>query len=110
MRDKHPYLVYESIPYDEVSALFPVASLPSDAVVRDTAAEELIEATADDEIVAVAPVSMATGYLLAQEPLTVVKLSHASGVKTRAASIKGYEVLVRGRPRKRRNYSLRGFA
>lgn len=112
MRGKHPYLVYESIPYDEVSALFPVSSLPREAVVRDADAEELIEATSAEEIVAVAPVSMATGYLLAQEPLTAVKLSHISGVETLPASIEDYEVLVRvrGRPRKRQNHSLREYA
>jgi hypothetical protein len=91
-------LAYESIPYDEVSALFLLSSLPSDAVVRDADAEKLIEATPAEEIVAVAPVSMATGYLLAQEPPTAVKLSHVSGVETLPGSIEDYEVLVRGHP------------
>lgn len=110
MRDKHPYLVYENIPYDEVSGLFPVSSLPADAVVRDADAKDLIEATPAAEIVAVAPVSMATGYLLAQEPLTAVKLAHVVGVETLPDTITDYEILVRGRPRNRQNHSLREYA
>jgi hypothetical protein len=110
MHSTHSYLVYDSIPYDEAAILFPVSSLPADAVVRNANAEELIEATPDEAIVAVAPVSMATGYALAQEPLTAVKLSQLSGVESLPASIEGYELLVRGRPRKRRNHSLSEYA
>lgn len=110
MRDRHPHCVYESLPYDEVSDLFPVSSLPCGAVVRDLDAQDLLEVTPAEEIVAVAPVSMATGYLLAQEPLTAVHLSHVSGVETLPGSIEDYEVLVLGRPRKRRNHPLREYA
>lgn len=110
MPNKHPYLVYDSIPYDEASALFPVSSLPTNAVVRNANAEELIEATPDEAIIAVAPVSMATGYALAQEPFTAVKLSQVSGTESLPVLIEDYDVLLRGRPRKRRNHSLKEFA
>ena len=110
MRDKHPCLVYDSIPYDEVSALFSGSSLSSDAVVRDANAEELIETTPDEAIIAVAPVSMATGYALAQEPLIAVKLSQLSGTESLPAPIEDYEVVVRGRPRTRHNHSLSEYA
>jgi hypothetical protein len=106
MRDKHPYLVYDSIPYDEAAGLFPVSSLPTDAVVRNANAEELVEATPDEAIIAVAPVSMATGYALVQEPLTAVKLSQLSGTESLPVPVEEYELLVRGRPRRRRNHSL----
>jgi len=110
MRDKHPYLVYDSIPYDEASDLFPVSSLPADAVVRNANAEELIEETPDEAIIAVAPVSMATGYALAQEPLTAVKLSQLSGTGSLPVPMGEYELLVRGRPRTRHNHSLSEYA
>ena len=110
MRDKHPYLVYDSIPYDEASDLFPVSSLPSDAVVRNANAEELIEATPDEAIIAVAPVSMATGYALAQEPLTAVKLSQLSGTGALPVPMGEYDLLVRGRPQTRHNHSLSEYA
>lgn len=110
MHDKHLYLVYDSIPYDEASDLFPVSPLPTDAVVRDANAEDLIEATPDAAIIAVAPVSMATGYALAQEPLTAVKLSQLSGTESLPAPMGEYELLVRGRPRRRRNHSLSEYA
>ncbi|GAA5432825.1 hypothetical protein GJ633_00655 [Halorubrum sp. CBA1125] len=110
MRNKHPYLVYDSIPYDEASDLFPVSSLPTDAVVRNANAEELIEATPDEAIVAVAPVSMATGYALAQEPLTAVKLSQLSGTGALPVPMGEYELLVRGRPQTRHNHSLSEYA
>ncbi|SEH53582.1 hypothetical protein SAMN05192561_10571 [Halopenitus malekzadehii] len=110
MRDKHPYLVYDSIPYDEASDLFPVSSLPTDAVVRNANAEELIEATPDEAIIAVAPVSMATGYALAQEPLTAVKLSQLSGTGALPVPMGEYELLVRGRPQTRHNHSLSEYA
>lgn len=110
MRDKHPYLVYDSIPYDEASDLFPVSSLPADAVVRNANAEELIEATPDEAIIAVAPVSMATGYALAQEPLTAVKLSQLSGTGPLPVPMGEYELLVRGRPQTRHNHSLSEYA
>lgn len=110
MRGKHPYLVYDSIPYDEAADLFPVSALPTDVVVRNVNAEELVEATPDKAIIAVAPVSMATGYALAQEPLTAVKLSQLSGTGSLQVPIEEYELLVRGRPRRRRNYSLAEYA
>lgn len=110
MRDKHPYLVYDSIPYDEASDLFPISSLPTDAVVRNANAEELIETTPDEAIVAIAPVSMATGYALAQEPLTAVKLPQLCGTGSLPVPMGEYELLVRGRPRKRRNHSLAEYA
>lgn len=110
MRSKHPYLVYDSIQYDEVTDLFPVSSLPNDAIFRNVNAEELVETTPDEAIIAVAPVSMATGYVLAQEPLTVVKLSQLSGTESPPVPIGEYELLVRGRPRRRRNHSLSEYA
>jgi len=110
MRDRHPHLVYDSIPYDEASALFPISSHPTDTVVRNATAEELIERTADEAIIAVAPVSMATGYALAQEPLTAVKLPKLSGTESLPVPLEDYEVLVRGRPRRRRNHSLGEYA
>jgi hypothetical protein len=106
MRSKHPYLVYDSIPYDEASELFPVSSLPTDAVVRNANAEELINTTPDEAVIAVAPVSMATGHALAQKPLTAVKLSQLSGTESLPMLVGEYELLVRGCPRKRRNHSL----
>jgi hypothetical protein len=110
MRDKHPYLVYDSIPYDEASDLFPISSLPNEAIVRNANAEELIEATPDEAIIAVAPVSMATGYALAQEPLTAVKLSQLSRTESLPVPMGTYELLVRGRPRRRHNHSLTEYA
>ena len=110
MRSEHPCHIYESIPYDEVSALFPVSSLRAEAVVRNANAEELIEATPDAAIIAVAPVSMATGYVLAQEPLTVIKLSQLSETGSLPVPIDEYELLVRGRPRTRHNHSLNEYA
>jgi hypothetical protein len=106
MRSKNSHLVYDSIPYDEVSELLPPSSLPSEAVVRDAAAVELVETVPDERILAVSPVSMATGYWLAQRPFTVVKLHHLSEENTIPELSDGYEVLVLGRPRDRRNQSL----
>ncbi|ERG99155.1 MAG: hypothetical protein J07HQX50_00297, partial [Haloquadratum sp. J07HQX50] len=106
MRDEHLHLVYDSIPYDEVSDLFQIPSLANDAVVQNANAEELIEATPDEAIIAVAPVSMATGYALAHKPLTAVKLSQLSGTGSLPVPMGEYELLVRGRPRRRHNHSL----
>lgn len=110
MRGEHPHLIYDSIPYDEVSALFPVSSLHAEAVVRHANAEELLEATPDAAIIAVAPVSMATGYALAQEPLAVIKLSELSEMESLPVSTDKYELLVRGRPRTGHNHSLNEYA
>jgi hypothetical protein len=110
MRNRDSHLVYDSIPYDEVSELLPLSSLPSEAVVRDAAAVELVETVPDERILAVSPVSMATGYLLAQKPFTAVKFHHLSEENTLPELSDGYEVLVLGRPRDRRNHSLSEYA
>jgi hypothetical protein len=110
MRSKNSHLVYDSVPYDEVSGLFPLSSLPSEAVVRDAAAVELIETIPDERILAVSPVSMATDYWLAQRPFTVVKFHHLSEENTIPELSDGCEVLVLGRPRNRRNHSLSEYA
>ena len=109
MRNMHPYLVYDSVPYDEVSALLPVSSLPGEAVDRGVAAVDLIEATSDENVLAVAPVSTATGYMLAQEPLTAVDLDRVGATTRSTGPIDDYEVLVVGRPRRRRNHSLHEY-
>jgi hypothetical protein len=93
-----------SIPYNEVSELFPLRSLPSEAIERDTAAVENVKSVADRDIVAVAPVSMATGYKLSQMPFTVVKLDLLPDLDLRA--VDEYELLIIGHPRERLNHSL----
>lgn len=110
MPEKQPYLVYDAVRYDEASAFFPIASLPADAVVRDAAAGELVEATPDGEIVAVAPVSTATAYRLAHEPLTAVRLGRIPDTPESPLPSDEYELLVVGRPRTRRNHSLTEYA
>lgn len=107
---KHSHVIYDSVPYDEVSGLFPLSSLPGEAVVRDAAAVELIETIPDERILAVAPVSMATGYRLAHEPFRAVKLRHLSDTDPLPERSDAYDVLVVGRPRDRRNHSLSEYA
>lgn len=110
MRIRHSYLVYDSVPYDEVATLLPFSSLPSAAVTREARAAERLAETDDDDILAVGPVSMATGYRIAQEPLTVVDLSLIDDTVTGSVPIDEYELLVIGRPRDRENHSLTEYA
>lgn len=75
MRNSHIYVEYESIPYGAFASVYDEARIPASAVVQDYNAEELIAETPDDQILAVGPESMATGYLLASKPLTAVRLA-----------------------------------
>jgi len=110
----HLYQVYDAVDYDDVGGLFPVSELPPRAVARATDAVQLIERTADERIVAVAPVSTATGYRLAQAPVTAIRLDRldrsplASATLDRPAS--GYRVVVFGRTPARENWTLREYA
>jgi hypothetical protein len=106
MHDEHLYTTYESIPYDEVSDILSISSLPSNAIVRNRDATKLMETTPDEDIVTVAPVSLATSYQLGKEPLTAVKLSHVSEVETNSVSLSEFRILVRGSPQARLNHSL----
>lgn len=81
MHTEHLHRRYRSTPHDEVSGLFPLSALPGDGVVHNRNAVAPLE-TPDESTVAVAPVSLATSYLLAQTPLTAVRLSRVSGTKT----------------------------
>lgn len=106
MQDKHLYIIYESVPYDEVSDILSMSSLPNNAIVRNRDANKLMEMTPDEDIVAVAPVSLATSCQLSKEPLTAVKLSHVSEVEMNSVSLSEFRILVRGRPQARLNHSL----
>lgn len=67
-------MVYESVPYDETGALRPLDDLPAAAVSTNDWAVARLEDATDKEVLAVAPVSMATGYHLGQMPLTVITI------------------------------------
>jgi hypothetical protein len=110
MLDEHPYLIYDTIPYGEVTDLFPLSSLSQKAIVRDGAALEAIDATPAEDIVAVAPVSMATGYKLAQEPLQAVRLDRLPAREAVPDKLADYELLVRGRPTQHSNHTLSEYA
>lgn len=116
MTTGHLHVAYDAVPVDEVSGLFPLSSLPPRAVARDTDAVQLIEATADEAILAVAPVSMATGYQFAQAPVTAVQLDR---LPTRESlldrtsldrSAASYDLLVFGHVPSRQNHSIREWA
>lgn len=106
MQDKHLHTIYESVPYDEVSDILLMSSLPNNAIVRNRDASKLMKMTPDEAIVAVTPVSLATSYQLSKEPLTAVKLSHVSEVETDSVSLSEFRILVRGGPQARLNHSL----
>jgi hypothetical protein len=99
-----------------VSSLFPVASLPARAWVRHDAAAERLESVPADAVLAVAPESMATGYKLAQTPLTVVLVDELpasvrdSLLESVNVSLRDYRLLVLGRPEDRANHRLREYA
>lgn len=107
MTDEHLFLLYDAVPYDEVAAIFPVSSLPSRAVAREADAAQLIEATADEAILAVAPVSTATGYRLAQAPLTAVRLDRLDRAGPHPSTA---DLLVFGRAPRHRNHILAEYA
>lgn len=74
MRSRNSYVVYESTPYDETEALRPLENLPAAAITTHDQAFARLEDATDDEVLAVAPVSMVTGYHLTQMPLTVITI------------------------------------
>ncbi len=114
MYDVHPHRTYDTVGYDDVADLFPVSERPPRAVARAAAADRLIEQTSDERILAVAPVSMATGYQFAQAPRTAVRLDRldrspfASATLDRPGS--AYRLLVFGRARAHGNHTLREYA
>lgn len=106
---------FDSIPYGAVSAVFPVESLPVGTWHQHDAAAERLESTPESDVLAVAPESMATGYKLAQSPLTVVSLD---ALPQRAAPevldelparVREYSILVFGRPATAENRRLREY-
>jgi len=75
MRSRNSHVVYESVPYDETGALRPLDDLSAAAVTTHDQALARLEGASHDEVLAVAPVSMATGYHLTQMPLTVITIN-----------------------------------
>lgn len=108
-------MVYESVPYDEAGALRPLEDLPAAAVTTHDQAVARLEGASDDEVLAVAPVSMATGYHLGQMPLTVITINElpTETISQLAAAttcdIASYRYIALGKRPAHENHTLRKY-
>lgn len=106
------YVQFDSVPYGVASSLLPVESLSPEVWARHDAAAERLESVAASDVLAVAPESMATGYKLAQMPLTVVSLDELA-TEIRAPVVEAasgnYSLLVLGRTTEPVNHRLREY-
>jgi hypothetical protein len=82
MRTRNP-TVETTIPYGDASTLLPVEELDA-GVVQNRDAELRLAALDPDEVLTVAPESMASGYALGSHPLTLVEVASLSGTRARA--------------------------
>jgi hypothetical protein len=116
MLTKNLHVRFDAVNYGALSALTPTEDLPTDAVARRDRAVAALEETPEDAVLAVAPESLATGYRLAQEPLTAVRLCALPAATARTVAdrvgrdVDAYDLLVWGRPGARENHSLRKYA
>ncbi|WP_157500687.1 hypothetical protein [Halobacterium sp. CBA1126] len=115
MLARNPHVVYDSIPYDETEALRPLEALPAAAVVTHDEAVARLEDASDDEILAIEPVSMATGYHLGQTPLTTITIDElptetiSQLAATTARDITAYRYIVLGNQSHHENRTLREY-
>lgn len=112
MSQANPHVRFDSVPYGVASSLLPVESLSPDVWARHDAAAERLESVPASDVLAVAPESMATGYKLAQMPLTVVSLDElAAEVSTPVveAASGDYSLLVLGQAAEPVNHRLREY-
>ena len=73
MRIKHNWAERPTVPHGEVASLFPVEELPC-SVFQNRAAQLQLEQLAPESVLTVTPDGMASGYFLAQHPLTLVPI------------------------------------
>jgi hypothetical protein len=71
MRIKHNWSNRPTVPHGEVTSLFPVDELPC-SVLQNRDAQLQLEQLAPESVLTVTPDGMASGYFLAQHPLSLV--------------------------------------
>jgi len=74
MRVEHNWEGCPTVPHGEVSSLFPVDELPC-SVLQNRDAQLQLERLESESVLTVTPDSMASGYFLAQHPLTLVPVA-----------------------------------
>jgi hypothetical protein len=112
MSQGNPHVRFDSVPYSAARSVLPVESLSPEVWARHDIAAEWLESVPASDILAVAPESMATGYKLAQMPLTVVSLDDLPvAVRTSVveAASGDYSLLVLGRATNQVNHRLREY-
>jgi hypothetical protein len=116
MVPESPHVRYDATAFEVLSVLEPVAELPSSARHRRATATELLESVPDETVLAVAPQNTATGYRLANEPLTAVDLEELPAGRRVAVSaaatedLADYRVLVWGRAEDHGTHTLLEYA
>lgn len=70
---EHNWAERPTVPHGEVTSLFPVEELPC-SVLQNRDAQLQLEQLAPESVLTVTPDGMASGYFLAQHPLTIVPI------------------------------------
>lgn len=111
MSDNHSSWGKHTTPHGDASPLFPVEELDGDVHHRRDARLRLDEVDEDD-IIGVAPTSMASGYFLGQHDLAAVEIATLpEAIRERLEfDTDEYELVRVGRRREFQNRSLSEFA
>ena len=71
---KHNWPKIQTVPHGSATSLFPVDELPC-SVVQNRDAQLQLEQLSAESVLTVTPDGMASGYFLAQHPLTLIPIS-----------------------------------